>query len=73
MKEIQLQLTIDQVNQLLDALGDRPFKSVFQLVNKIQLQAAEQLKEKEASAEEQTKGGLKKLRGVLASKQAANG
>jgi hypothetical protein len=49
---IKLELEINEVNQILDALGDQPFKSVFQLVNKIQQQAATQLQEENKSATE---------------------
>lgn len=42
-KTLQLELTIEEVNHILDALGNQPFKSVFQLINKIQNQAAKQL------------------------------
>lgn len=40
---IQLDLTLDEVNQVLEALGQQPFKEVFQLIAKIQQQAAAQL------------------------------
>ena len=43
MQEIQLQLTLAEVNQILDALGEKSYKDVFQLVSKIQAQAAAQL------------------------------
>ncbi|MCB0614921.1 MAG: hypothetical protein H6573_23880 [Lewinellaceae bacterium] len=45
MKEIKLTLTIEETNQILDALGNQPFKTVFALINKIQSQAAAQLQE----------------------------
>lgn len=45
MKEIKLTLTIEEANQILDALGNQPFKTVFGLINKIQTQAAAQLNE----------------------------
>ena len=45
MKDLKLTLTIEEVNQILDALGDRPFSKVFNLIGKIQQQAAEQLEE----------------------------
>lgn len=41
--EIQLRLTIDQVNLILQALGEQPFKEVFEIVNTIQAQASVQL------------------------------
>lgn len=43
MQEIELKLTVEQVNQILDALGHQPFKDVFALIGKIQEQAASQL------------------------------
>jgi hypothetical protein len=43
MKEINLQLTIDEVNQILEALGAQPFAKVFLLIGKIQSAAASQL------------------------------
>ena len=43
MQEIKLVLTLDEINQILAALGSQPYKGVFQLVNKIQQQAQTQL------------------------------
>ena len=43
MKDIQLTVTVDEVNQLLDALGQQPFIRVYQLIGKIQQQAQAQL------------------------------
>jgi len=43
MKELNLILTVEETNKILDALGDLPFKSVFGLIQKIQNQAANQL------------------------------
>ncbi len=43
MKELTLNLTVEEVNQILDALGTKPFKEVFELIGKIQNQAAQQL------------------------------
>lgn len=40
---LQLELTVEEVNLILDALGDRPFKTVFSIISKIQQQAGEQL------------------------------
>ena len=42
-KEIKLVLTVEEANQILEALGNQPFKQVFALINKIQEQAASQL------------------------------
>jgi hypothetical protein len=43
MKELTLTLTIEEVNIILDSLGNRPFKEVFGLINNIQNQASSQL------------------------------
>jgi hypothetical protein len=43
MTEIQLQLTLSEVNQILDALGEKTFKDVYHLIIKIQQQAESQL------------------------------
>ena len=43
MQEINLQLTLAEVNQILEALGQKSYKDVFQLVSKIQAQATAQL------------------------------
>ncbi|MGK0364386.1 MAG: hypothetical protein ACI85O_001443 [Saprospiraceae bacterium] len=40
---IQLELTITEVNLLFQALGNRPFNEVFQLIGKINEQAGNQL------------------------------
>ncbi|HEY9528433.1 MAG TPA: hypothetical protein VIR02_15180 [Anaerolineales bacterium] len=43
MQEIRLVLTLDEINQILAALGSQPYKDVFQLVTKVQQQAQAQL------------------------------
>ena len=45
MQTLQLHLTIDEVNLLLEALGDLPFARVHTLIGSIQQQAQEQLQE----------------------------
>lgn len=45
MQEINLTLTLAEINQILDALGDKPYKQIYQLVDKIQRQAESQLQE----------------------------
>jgi hypothetical protein len=47
MKEIQLVLTVDEVNKVLNALGNLPFVQVFEVIPKIQAQADQQLNGKE--------------------------
>ena len=43
MKEINLQISIDEANLILEALGTQPFARVFALIGKIQEQAGQQL------------------------------
>lgn len=43
MQDIQIMLTLAEINQILSALGTQPYKDVFQLVKKIQQQAQTQL------------------------------
>ena len=44
MQEINLKLGVDDVNTILEGVGGLPFARVYQLVGKIQEQAAEQLR-----------------------------
>jgi hypothetical protein len=46
---IKLELSIQEVNLILEALGDQPFKSVFALVSRLQSQARSQLGEGSAA------------------------
>lgn len=50
-KEIRLDLSIAEINQILEALGQLSYHQVYQLVNKIQLQATQQLQEEEGKNE----------------------
>lgn len=43
MKEIKLELKIEEINQVLTALGNLPFIQVHELIGKIQAQATGQL------------------------------
>ncbi len=43
MKEINLKLTVDEANTVLQALGQLPFAQVYNLVEKIRNQAGQQL------------------------------
>ena len=45
MQNIQLKLTITEVNQILEALGQRPYHDVYRLIANIQQQANAQLSE----------------------------
>ena len=42
-QQIKLELTVDQVNQILQALGNEPFQKVYALIRTIQQQAQSQL------------------------------
>lgn len=43
MQELTFQLTVEEANLILDALGEQPFIKVHQLISKIQEQASRQL------------------------------
>ena len=51
MRELELKVTVDEANLILEALGQMPFKQVYALVGKLQEQASQQLGESAASAE----------------------
>ena len=42
---IKLELKLEEVNIILDSLSQMPYKQVFQLINKIQEQGNEQIKD----------------------------
>lgn len=44
MEHISLNLTVDETNQVLEALGQMPYSKVFQLVEKIKNQAEAQVR-----------------------------
>ncbi len=48
MQEINLTISVEEANLILEALGDQPFNKVFKLIGKIQQQAANQLENNEA-------------------------
>jgi hypothetical protein len=50
MPDIQLRLTIDELNLVLEGIGNLPFARVFALVGKIQAQAGEQLQARAPAA-----------------------
>jgi len=45
VQTVQLQLTLAEVNLILDALSEKSYKQVYQLIGKIQQQAEPQLQE----------------------------
>jgi len=49
-KPLQLTLTVAEINQILEALGQQPYARVFQLIGHIQQQAAAQFPGAEPSA-----------------------
>jgi len=49
MPDLQLTLTIDEINLALEALGQMPFIKVHQLIAKIQQQATAQLQASQAA------------------------
>lgn len=51
METIQLHLSLEEVNLIVKALGDRPFHEVFELIGKINAQATIQLHEGESDIE----------------------
>ena len=46
MPELALRLTVAEINHILEALGQKPYQDVYQLINNIQQQAERQLQEK---------------------------
>jgi hypothetical protein len=53
MNSINLNLSIDEANLVLESLGEMPYRRVYELVVKIQQQASEQLKAPQAKKEQQ--------------------
>ena len=43
MREIELRVSIDEANLILEALGNLPYVKVFGLIDKLQQQARQQL------------------------------
>jgi len=50
MKNIQLDLTIEETNLVLEALGAMPFARVYALIGRIQERAREQIEAQAAAA-----------------------
>jgi len=51
MKEIELKVTIDEANLILEGLGQMPFARVYGLVAKLQEQAAWQVREEQSEGD----------------------
>ncbi len=52
MSDITLQLTVEETNLILDALGQKPFVEVYNLISKVQTQASQQLQAEDQSMPE---------------------
>ena len=52
MEQISINLTIEEVNKILESLGQRPYVEVFQLISKIQAQAEAQVQAKKMREQE---------------------
>jgi hypothetical protein len=50
MRELNLNITVDEANLILEAIGHLPFARVYQLVAKLQQQASQQVAENAAPA-----------------------
>jgi len=50
VEKLTLELSVDEANTLLEALGEMPYRKVYELVVKIQQQASSQLGEKNQPA-----------------------
>lgn len=59
MDNLTLELTLEEVNVLLEALGSQPFKQVHQLITKIQTQATTQLQKVQAGSTSTKKADTK--------------
>ena len=68
MKDIQLTLTLEEVNTLLNALGDKPYNQVHLLIARIQSQGSTQLQAIQNEQEDASKTTeTEKLEEVLTS------
>ena len=52
MKQIKLEVSIEEANLILDALGNLPFVKVYGLIGKIQEQAGQQMNGTPAASDE---------------------
>ena len=53
MKDINLQITVEEANLLMEALGNLPFVKVYALIGKLQEQAGQQLNTNGKQSEEE--------------------
>ena len=54
-KNLQITLSLPEVNQVLEGLGQLPYAQVFRLINTIQTQADTQLKKQDKPSQTETK------------------
>lgn len=47
MKEVKITLTLDELNLIFKALGNEPFRDVYELIGKLNKQTNAQLSEEE--------------------------
>ena len=47
MEQISINLTLEEINQILESLGQHPYVEVFQLISKIKVQAEAQVQANE--------------------------
>lgn len=57
MKRLKIELSVNEINQILEALGNMPYIKVHDLITSIQHQANEQLVEQKATANTQEDSG----------------
>jgi hypothetical protein len=57
MKNIQLELAVDDINTILESLGALPFARVYALIGRIQEQARRQIDAQAAQAEQTAPNG----------------
>lgn len=44
MNELNIKMSVQELNTVLEALGNQPYLQVFELISKLHIQAQEQLK-----------------------------
>jgi hypothetical protein len=52
MEQVSINLTIEELNKILESLGGRPYVEVFQLISKMRAQAEAQVQAKEMREQE---------------------
>ena len=65
MEQISINLTLEEVNKILESLGQLPYTDVFQLINKIKAQAEAQVQANEMRQQEHNPAVANAKSGVL--------